>query len=224
VAVAQDWIDACPGGLAAANAASLARAVAALEAGGAAVCRPPGFHELVNLVKKPMAITDCHASLGAYLEGHPDRPAELASVEAIAAQFSEHSPHLKHMYAAPAGAPVELAAQAAEAAAEIEATRVAYRAFFQEHGLAAVLMPAQPGAPTRIDEDGHRTKFFSNEAFFSIALVTVPGVPMLALPTPGASGDGGTPTGVVLYGAARRGPWSHSDAIHSLLKKILSGV
>ena len=212
VLVAEDWM----AKFADANSAEATEAVnvarGALEAAGAKVIRDEGMCAAVVDLEPPMFPT-CPPpprlpALQEYLERHADRPEGIARAEQVVELMTDKLP--KYMWSSHlnGGYTNEMKAAHEEYLAKAKgATETAYRKFFADKGIQAVLVPAIPDEPPSIDG------WTAEEEPSPMALILMSkytmsfnscSIPSLSLPTPVIGAASGIPMSVLLWGVDDR--------------------
>lgn len=235
VVVAEDWMQTVApwaGGVGKAQARGLGQAVRALKEAGASVGESTGgFLAAITTGKEGWVAPICQwfgpedsaAELQAYLERHPRRPQpEMASVSSVIERATHPGPGVVYGGGG-GGAGVEREERLAKEATRdehIAKLDEAYRSYFREGGVSAVIVPTMPNAPTRLDlPPPHRwQRYFGNE-FWSTTVCTNLSTPMIVLPTL-AKGEGGTPTSVHLFGVDDRELLGVAQALERALKEL----
>ena len=152
--------------------------------------------------------------LQGYLDSHPDRPESMQTTADVVANAGAEN--MSRFYT---GAKLE-----EKAKVEAKALETAYREYFGEKGLSAVLVPSMAGEPASLmgwtKEKEESCPFFMSPAFFTIPFNHIP-VPCISMPTRVKARTVGTVSGlrmsVMLYGTDDRELLSLAMALEAAL-------
>jgi Asp-tRNA(Asn)/Glu-tRNA(Gln) amidotransferase A subunit family amidase len=184
--VPKDWIAArAEGGLSATVQESLDFTKAALEAVGAEVVEMDGFLSVVETDKEqwvmptvPFVFDNSHEDLTKYLGSLGDaRPA--ATVEDIIAKVQNAG--VVRKFTKPQAEDEELEKKTKARDEARTGFEAAYRAFFKDNGVSAVVLPCFPKEITKIDIENESLSEFMNEYVFTMHMNEIP-VPSMVQP------------------------------------------
>ena len=149
----------------------------------------------------PFVFDNSHEGLNNYLDSLGDeRP--VTAVEDILAKITNLG--VVQKFSKPKAEPAALLQKVADrdkARAQMEA---AYRAFFRDNGVCALLMPAFPNEITKIDSDNESRAEFVNEFLFVLHMNEIR-VPSLTMPVHAVRHEeSGVPCSLLLYGVEDR--------------------
>ena len=227
VLIAEDWMArfADVQSQKATEAVSVARA--ALESAGATVISDAGICDVVDLepnltTSPPAAEPPRLPALQEYLDRHADRPEGIARAEQVVELMTDKVPkfswlpHLNGGYTDEKQAAFEAYLSQAK-----ESTEAAYRKFFADKGIQAVLVPTIPVEPPSV-EGWTVGEEPSPMALLKIAKYTMSfnccSIPSLSVPTPVAGTESGIPMSVLLWGVDDRELLSVGAALEKALK------
>lgn len=216
VSVPQDWINSFSekGGLDDAFRQALEEAVATLKKAGAIVENKPDFFKVVEM-RPQLSAVDSAQDLENYLNLHKDRPVELSRAKVV--ELTEN-PGIKFLFGDTDAEKQRTKVE--EADASIEKAEAAYREYFKEHDLQAILMPTMQKEPyTQKQEDPPAPQDMFAVGGVSARLTEVK-CPSITLPTNvrHVVGGGSLPASVMLMGVDDRQLLSIALSLESALK------
>ena len=208
ILVAHDWIDKVDNTCDTAREA-VAVAQRALETAGATVVSHPGFLDVVEGEPPMLGAPQPHRlpMLQAYLDRHSDRPEAVQTAEQVATLVADMLPNRAWLGELKGYDDEKKAAFDEYIAAAKDATEAAYRNFFAQHGITAVMVPTIPDEPPcisgwRAAEEPSPMGFVPTMAFTKS--FNNCSVPSLSLPTPVMGAESGIPMSVLLWGVDDR--------------------
>eukprot|EP00931_Biecheleriopsis_adriatica_P105830 TRINITY_DN80354_c0_g1_i1.p1 TRINITY_DN80354_c0_g1~~TRINITY_DN80354_c0_g1_i1.p1 ORF type:complete len:511 (+),score=117.09 TRINITY_DN80354_c0_g1_i1:47-1579(+) len=204
VSIPRDWIESFKdkGGFDDTFLQALEQAKAALEKAGAAVVEKPDFFKIVEM-RPAMSAIDSAQDMDNYLSLHADRSEEVSRAKII--ELSKNEMASKMLF----GDPLDMDAhktKVAEADASILKTNAAYREYFKEHALQAILMPTMTKEPMLQNQEEPPPLMEMMAVGGVTARLTEVKIPSISIPTTVKHklGGGSLPASVLLLGVDDR--------------------
>jgi len=220
VLIPTDWMEAAVAAdlLCESSRAAVEQVATVLQSAGATVLRETDFKERVlDKMFFGTPVSESVKDLQGYLDTHPERPESMKTTADVVANAGAE--HISMFYKDRDSDKI------AEAKVEAKALETAYREYFGEKGVTAVLVPSMAGEPTSLmgwtkEKEESAAPHFMSTAFYTIPFNHIP-VPCITMPTRVKARTVGAASGlrmsVMLYGTDDRELLSLAVALEAAL-------